>query len=890
MTNSLLATKLRIPDRPHNFLPRQRLLQRLDQDILRHRLSVVAAPAGYGKTTLLADWARSTRAPVAWLSLSPDDDSSDRFLQHLLAAWLHAQPQAGQGPLGLLLAAHKPEANVVLSTLLNTAEQLSGDLVLVLDDYHLMQDPAIHDSLAFMLDRLPPQLHFALGTRTDPPLPLARLRARGQLFELGPQALSFSLEEAAGFLEHSLGLRLAAEEVERWQQQLEGWAAGLQLAALSLKQRGASSLGPAGISGRQRYVADYLSQDVVSRLSPDVRAFLLQTSILQRLSAPLCQAVTGLPGAQAMLERLERDNLFVQALDDERTWFRYHPLFAEFLRAELARTEAGSLAELHRRAAAWYADNDLPEPAFEHAIQGNDFERVVQIMEDHVMLMVWRGDFRVLQHWLDSLPDDWRPRYPLFDLIRAGVLVLANGRMDAAAATIDGVEQRLASGAEPASAWQMARVKAIRCALACIGSDLAQAEQYAGQALRDLPEHDFYFQQLIHIALGDTYRLDGRWQPAQESYLRGLAVAQASPFLYTAIAPLGALADLELRQGRLRAAASYWRQALAVIDAPGSRGSVSLPVAGWACIRLAEILYEWGELDEAWRYLRLGRERAELGGDVRAIIAGCLAAARLKLTRGDVDGAGDDLERARPLVEEAGFAEWSARFERLQLEFWLAQDRLRAAVAWSDERLAAGDSPGKPEAEAAELAMARVLVVRADAGSLERALRLLDGLLAAAEADGRTGIVIEALAVQSLARWRRGDGPGALATLERALRLAEPENYVRLFADLGLPLARLLQEARSRGVMPEYVQRLLAAFGAGVPALQAGPALPEPLTARETEVLQLLAAGLTNREIADKLVISPGTVKKHSANIYAKLGTGNRVQAVARARELDLLS
>jgi LuxR family transcriptional regulator, maltose regulon positive regulatory protein len=354
---------------------------------------------------------------------------------------------------------------------------------------------------------------------------------------------------------------------------------------------------------------------------------------------------------------------------------------------------------------------------------------------------------------------------------------------------------------------------------------------------------------------------------------------------------LGALADLDLRQGRLRDAEAYWRKALAAIDEPASWGRLPQPVIGWVFLRLGEILYERNELPAAWDALTRGLQRAELGGDVRGMIAGYVLTSRVKLTEGDVEAAAISLERARPLVAEATFPDWTGRFERCQIEVWLTQSRLRAAVDWADAALQSEGREGRPEREIAELALARVLIVKGDAPSRERALDLIRRLLQTAEAEGRMGLQIEALALRALAEWQSGERAGALVSLEHALRLAEPEGYVRLFADLGLPMTRLLQEARSRKVMPEYAATLLAACGAGFGSADTGGGSPpEPLSQREQDVLRLLAAGLTNREIAETLFISPETVKKHTGNVYAKLGVSRRTEAVARAREWDLLA
>ncbi|HSJ58833.1 MAG TPA: LuxR C-terminal-related transcriptional regulator [Anaerolineae bacterium] len=895
MDEVLLTSKLRIPPPPRTAVDRARLVRALDRAVSQARLILISAPAGYGKTTLVSQWAHAGRWPVGWVSLGEADDDLGRFLRYLFAAWQEVQPGVGDSRLGLLLSAPSPDVESVLAAFINVAHGVTGDApadvpgdaVLVLDDYHLTADPAINDALAFLLDHLPPLLHFVVLSREEPALPLARYRARGELAEFRAADLAFGVEETKVFLNEAMGLDLADDQVAALHAQVEGWIAGLQLAALA-RQQGLVGIDGRAVTGRQRFIADFLRQDVLARLEDGVRQFLLETGILQHLSGALCDAVTGRSDGQEMLERLERENLFLVPLDDTRTWFRYHRLFADLLRAEMYRRDAERAAELHRRAADWYLAHDLPEEAFGHAVAADDPKLVMDILERYFSAKLLAGEIRVVQRWLDALPEEWQARYPTVGLVHAGVL-LSTGQFETSTRTLDAVEQALIPGEGGEVGRQRARVTALRCYIACFQNDLARAEALADRALQALPEEDVAFRPGVYGALGDTYRRHARWEEARACYLKLLDFGHTPVFRVEAVHVYGALADLALRQGGLREAHRYWRWALEAIEERESVGRLPLPVAGWVHARVAEILYEWDGRAEARDHLSRGLRRAEPGGDVRALIAGYLGTARLELADGNVDAAAEYVERAHPLVDRAQFAHWAGRFERTRLELWLAQGRLRQAGRWADEVLRVG-AGAEPERVVTRLAVARALIAAGNGRSVERAMALLRRLVQAAEGEGRTGVQIEGLALQALAHWRRGEEAAAATALEPALRLAEPEGYVRLFVDLGLPMARLLQEAHSREVMREYVEGLLAAFeGSVAVAAHPGHGLPEPLTAREQEILNLLAAGLTNREIADSLVISPGTVKKHAGNIYGKLCVHSRTEAASRARELNLL-
>ena len=718
-------------------------------------------------------------------------------------------------------------------------------------------------------------------------MPLARYRAYHELLEIRTDDLRCTREESASFLNLSMGLELSSEKVNSLHEDTEGWIAGLQLAALTLRADPAGSRDSRLVSGRQRFMADYLAEDVLEHLPMNIQDFLIKTSLLDRLCGSLCEAVTGVKESQEMLERLERENLFLIPLDVKREWFRYHQLFADFLYQELDRRYPQLLPDLHRRAGHWYLAHDLPEEALHHAILGGDVELVIQIGEKHFETKLLSGESRVLTRWLDSLPEKWQLEHPLIGLYRAAVL-LFTGPPEDSARYIDELEQRLIAEAGE-TRWPLARISAVRCAIACFQNDLPQAESYADRALQDLPKADHEFRATIHHALGDTYRRNGRWEEARTSYFKVLELVHSPTFQIRSVHVFGALADLALQQGKLHESAADWKKALAIIEEPKSWGSFPLPLIGWVYIRMSEILYEWNELEKTAENLSKGLERSELGGDVRAAIAGYLLMGRLKLTAGDRAAAVECLERARPLMENAPFPDWIGRFGRLQLEVWLSQDRLGAAVDWADAMLQDNRLEGQLESETAQLAMARALVARGDAVSLGRAKTSLRHLIEAAQVEGRMGVQIEALALEALADWRRGERAGAMISVEKALRLAKPEGYVRLFTDLELPMAQLLQEAHLRGILPEYVEALLAAFRGPLSTSRAS-VLPAPLTPREQETLNLMAAGLTNQEIAERLVVSPETVKKHAASIYNKLGVRSRTQATVRAREFGLLN
>ncbi|MBI3978288.1 MAG: tetratricopeptide repeat protein [Chloroflexi bacterium] len=895
MIAPLPATGLWIPPRPPGLIARLRLADRLDE-IVDRRLALVSAPAGYGKTTLLSDWASRCRWPVAWLSLDERDNDVHRFLAHVVAAWAAVEPSVREGRLGTLVGSLMPPVDRVLAALADEAGKLSEHVVFILDDYHVVEEPSVHDALTTLLDHLPPPMHFVLASRADPPLPLARLRGRGQLVELRAADLRFTVGEAAEFLRHAMGIDLPDGDVAALDTRIEGWIAGLQMAALSLRGRRDLPEHLTQVAGDDRYIADYLAGEVLSRQPDDARSFLLQTAILDRLSGPLCDSVTGRKDGQQMLESLDRSNLFLVPLDNRRQWYRYHHLFAEFLRHRLDQVMADGVADLHRRASDWHAANDAPDLAFRHAVAGQDFQHAARIVEEQFLSKMAYGQYRIVADWLQALPADLFISRPLLGLYRV-VFLLSIGQLEAGARCLDDLDRQIQAMATVDTGEadaHLARVAAARVVLACHRDDLRTAIAFSGQALHGLPEDDLFYRFAVQIALGDTYRRAGRWDAAREPYLEALAVARRapSPFKVIAIHPLSALGDHAVMRGRLRRAADFRRECLQLIAEQTDRAVLALPIVGWAHIRMGELLYEWNDLVGALDHLRKGLDLAQLGGETRALVAGYLAIGQAELARGGLDGAAAHLRRAKPIVESAEVPDWTSQLNRLQVRLWLAQGNLRAAGDWVEETRFRVDDETSYHYELGRLALARVLIAQGatDAGALDRALVLLDRLLRSAEGAGRMGVVVEVQALRALALRGQGRIAQAMIALEQALRLAEPEGFVRLFVDLGPPMAALLHEAGARGVLTAYAGALLAAFGEGFPAAGASAAgSPDRLSERELEVLRLLAAGLSNHEIADELVIAVGTVKRHTATIYEKLGVNSRTRAIARARALSLL-
>jgi LuxR family maltose regulon positive regulatory protein len=898
MTPSLLTTKLYIPPIRPEVVPRPRLIERLNAGLYR-KLTLVSAPAGYGKTTLVSTWLHGTDLPFAWLSLDEGDNDPIRFFTYLVAALQEIDAQMGRSVQERLEAPQTPPFESLVAVPINDIASAPRRFVLVLDDHHAIAERAIHEGIGFLVDRQPPQMHLVIATRQDPPLPISRLRARGEMTEIRRQELCFTPEEAASFLNRSLGLDLPASEVAILGERTEGWIAGLQLAGLSMQGRDAEGRAHFidEFSGRHHYILDYLTDEVLGRQPEPIQTFLLRTCILDRMCGPLCDALNGQearPGdalprdGQATLERLQKANLFVVPLDDERRWYRYHQLFAQLLRARLREMYPGRAIELHRQAASWYEENGLGYDAVRHAIATQDDALAAAVIERAILkLDTWSSaDITTVLGWIKALPDEVVHTRPWLRLFLSRTLYIT-GHREATDQMLQDLEVWLQDNADVPEAERLLNlVVADRAGYASVHGELRQARELAERMLERAPKADVLTRVRALAILGMAYYRAGAVAEAHQAFSEAVDSGREEDRIRFAIGPVVSnLAEIGFIQGHLRLAWQICQQAVEIGTVDGQRHATT----GFARLEQAKILYEWNDLEAAERSLLEGLELLRRGGigehfgNMHAVLA------QIRQAQGDRAGAQSAIQQAVQIAESASIRRLSIQALAYQTRIWLAQGELELARRWARDYGQVGETEYLREYE--DLTLARVML--AD-GQAYEALVLLDSLLRAAETAGRGGRVIEALALRALAHQTQAHTNRAVDDLARALELAEPEGFVRTFVDEGEPMAALLRRAASRGIAPAYASTLLAVFRASEP--QGSTALPvhaqplvEPLSDRELEVLHLLADGLTNAEIAQRLVISLPTVKSHTRSIYGKLGVHSRKQAVARARELGIL-
>lgn len=916
VSDALLPTKLYKPPLRPSLVPRPRLIEKLNEGLgageagFAGKVSLVSAPPGFGKTTLVSEWLDQLPESVetAWLSLEPSDNDPARFFAYLTGALQTVEPELGrylEAPVQI------PPPDVAAEMLLRDLADISRPLILVLDDHHVISTPAINRAVAFMVERLPPLMHLVVIGRADPSFSLSRLRVRRQLTEIRAQDLRFNLEEAAEFLNLSMGLRLSADEVALLESRTEGWAAGLQLAAHSLQLGGDKEAFLNSFAGDDRYVADYLMEEVLAQQPEEVRSFLFETSILERLCGRLCDAVLGRHDGQAKLEFLEQANLFIIPLDNRRMWYRYHHLFGELLRERSGlATEASS--QLHRRASQWYAENGLVSEAIEHALSAGDLERSVALIIDSVHEMFRDSRLMTLLGWWQRLPERITAENPKLGMMAAWAY-LATGQSDEAERCLQRIETAMGYQVvallgdievlNPYVRNGLIEVAAIRMTIQAIAQ--IDANQTLALCQRILPfltveEERHLFNPMIAlrpVALfnsGLAHEALGHLEEAADTFRQTIDLGNTLGNTHIVAGATGHLAEIQILQGKLRQAAETCRRGIeSVVALAGSES----PLSGLLHVKLGQLSYEWNQLEQSVQHLQDGIELARRWRNREAMLPGYLG-----------------LVRAHRALDQEGEAQRAeSSLERLLSETAVPSEApSRAHYAW--HRASQGDTAAaerwlravelRPEdAEAREEEAMVLMRLRLLEGDTAEARGWLEPMLGAAETGERWGRVVELLALAAVVEEGMGNRETALGPLSRALQLAEGQGYVRLFVDLGRPMAGLLRHAVARNVAPQYATRLLAAFPAGdqealerdadgmrdaQPVAESG-VLPEPLSQREAEVLQLIAGGLTNKEIAARLHLAPGTVKVHAHNLYSKLGVGGRTQAVARARALNLL-
>jgi LuxR family transcriptional regulator, maltose regulon positive regulatory protein len=880
MFSSVLTTKLFIPAPREQLVLRPQLIERLNNG-LHCKLTLIAAPAGFGKTTLVSQWLAGCQRPVAWLSLDLQDNDPKRFLTYFITALQGIEPNFGED---LLSAVGASPLEPILTALVNSISAIPNNFILVLDDYHLMDAQAVHQIMVFILEYLPAQMHLVITTREDPNLGLARLRARQQLSELRVSDLRFTQAEVNEFLNQIKELRLSSQEVRVLETRTEGWIAGLQLAVLSMHNHQDIQGFIEAFAGDHRYIVDYLVEEVLQSQPETIRNFLLQTSILERLNASLCNAVTGQVGGQARLEALERGHFFLIALDDTRDWYRYHHLFADVLLIHLKTEQPEQVLRLHQRASFWYEQQGLTTDAIRHALTAKDFERAADLIEQAVPAMRRNRQETVLLSWIQLLPNELLQRRPALGVHLAGAL-LSTGQLEGVETQLRQAELWLEQASEPKASNQElpALIAIFRAANALAIGQVQKTIEHAEQALTLLPETDNLGRGAACGLLGLAHWTTGKLEAAYQAYAECLKRLQKAGHLSDAIGITVAMADIQIVQGRLHQAKKLYEHGLQLATTQGKqmlRGAADMQVG------LSQLELEHNNLSTAKQHLQTSQALGELTGLPQNPYRQQVALALLQQAHGDSDTALELLSEAERLYFSDFFPNVRP-IAAIKARIWVTQSELGKALAWQHEHNLTTQDKLEYLHEYEHITLARINLAQANKESLLETTTLLERLHKAAQDGGRIGSLIEILILQALTHQAQNNQAKALEALQSALTLAEAEAYIRIFIDQGKPMQQLLKTASQHNIKPKQIQHLLHAFAPTKNTIK--PPSLESLSERELEVLKWLNTELSGPELARELKVSLNTLRTHTKNIFSKLEVNNRRAAIRRAEELELI-
>jgi LuxR family maltose regulon positive regulatory protein len=897
VSTPLLQTKLYIPPSQPNLISRPRLIKHLE-DGLNHKLTLISAPAGFGKTTLLSEWIHECRRPAAWISLNQGDNNPARFLKFFITALQKNVDDISEGIISALLTSQPEETDILLTGLLNEIAEMIQPFIIVLDDYHVITEPIIQEMLTFIVENQPPQMHLVISGRADPPWPLARLRVRGELMEIRTHDLRFTEDEAATFLNIVMGLKLSPQEISSLEDLTEGWIAGLQMAALSMRGRKDVSRFIRSFSGSHRFILDYLVEEVLDQQTSTIQEFLLKTSILDRLSGPLCDAVTCSEDSQSTLTHLEQANLFLISLDDERCWYRYHHLFADLLRVRLEQAQLERMPILHRRASMWFEQNNLIAEAVSHALEGNDYERVVNLLAGNALAMIYHGELRTLVSWLERLPEEALSPPLWLNIAHAWTLAYA-GKFDTIESLLRKTEKALVGFDEHREGFILSEVEnqrivghiaIIRTYTAALRGDNSCAVDLAFEALKHLPADDLMVRGYIMTLLGAVLRSSGDLVGATEASSKAIAISQTAGDHHLSAVVLCDLAALHYTLGQLHKSAATCKEAEQISDKYAAQSGRLLPVIGYAYTRLSAVLREWNDLEKATHFAGEGLELCKQWGQADFLVSSYIEVAKVLQANGDIDGAYEAILNGKRIASTV--SPWHGfHVEAQQVRLWLAHGNLENVSCWVQESGLRIDDRLSYQYLFRYIVLTRVLIAQ---GEFDQAAGLLPRLLEVAETARAMSYMIEILVLQAMSLQAQGKIDLALTPLERALALAEPEGFERTFIDEGIPMGVMLRQAVVQEIAVGYAEKLLSALDLETkdrlgPRSASHESMVEPLSERELEVLRLLKTHLSSTAIAEELTISVNTVRTHIKNIYSKLNVHNRQEAVQRAQEIELL-